>query len=312
MNNADKWVHPTKFTGEYPNWNGYTWLDWTKQNAFHPGDDYNFGYGNNDLGQDVVSTAAGVVFHTSETDTGYGKLVIIKHTLGYILKRFIKETYGIETDIIYTLYAHLDDIVVKTGQIVDCGEIIGHVGNTGTKWAHLHFEIYHLEKELKHVSERFYPTGWSKEKIKDNWLPAYKFIEATKMIDSLESFLGKPRAYWEQVEKDRESLLKQIGEKDAEFAKLLSPVQLRVQNLLKENKQLEEELAKTDDKKSALIDQHKKAINKRDEIIKQKEEALNICKIRKTEILSEQSEKLKAGETFIMFVQAVKRIWIKK
>jgi len=42
MKLADKFVHPTIYTGEWPNWNGYAWLDWVaSSNCYHPGDDYN-------------------------------------------------------------------------------------------------------------------------------------------------------------------------------------------------------------------------------------------------------------------------------
>ncbi len=63
--NADKWVHPTKFTGEYPDWAGFTFEDWDATNkVYHPGDDYNFGGGDDDCGQDACSVAAGIVIHT--------------------------------------------------------------------------------------------------------------------------------------------------------------------------------------------------------------------------------------------------------
>jgi len=56
---------------------------------------------------------------------GYGNTVIIRHADG-------KET----------LYAHLSQIYVRMGQVVDQGETIGAVGCTG--WCtgpHLHFEV---------------------------------------------------------------------------------------------------------------------------------------------------------------------------
>ena len=46
-------------------------------------------------------------------------------------------------DNISTLYAHCDKILVKKGQNVEQGDIIGKVGNTGrSSGAHLHFEIW--------------------------------------------------------------------------------------------------------------------------------------------------------------------------
>ena len=55
----------------------------------------------------------------------YGKMVMIAHGGGY-----------------YTLYAHLDSISVKENQRVGGGEIIGRVGQTGSKKGpYLYFEI---------------------------------------------------------------------------------------------------------------------------------------------------------------------------
>ncbi|MFZ9098510.1 MAG: peptidoglycan DD-metalloendopeptidase family protein, partial [Burkholderiaceae bacterium] len=57
--------------------------------------------------------------------TGYGNAIVISHGGGYS-----------------TLYAHLYDIDVSTGQQVSGGDVIGLLGSTG--WStgpHLHFEV---------------------------------------------------------------------------------------------------------------------------------------------------------------------------
>ncbi len=304
MQLADKWLHPTRFTGDYPNWAGYTWLDWSKEAGCpHPGDDYNFGYGDEDLGQDAVACANGIVFHASQSTVGYGNIIILKHQLGYNLKRFVKETYGIETDQLYSLYAHLKNILVKTGDDVGAGSIIGNVGKSGTQWAHLHFEIYSLWKDLANVTYRFYPVGWSKEKIAQNWLPAYSFIEATKQIDSFESFLGKSKDYWLQVEKDREGLLKQMGEKDKEFLKILEPLNQKIKDLTNEIQQLKDESSKWDENLKKIDETNKNKVKKLEEIITTKEEDIKNLKIRITELLSEQSKKYQTSELLKMFIE---------
>lgn len=57
--------------------------------------------------------------------SGYGNVIIINHRNGY-----------------ETLYGHLNSIGVKVGQVVEKGESIGVMGNTGrSTGTHLHFEI---------------------------------------------------------------------------------------------------------------------------------------------------------------------------
>lgn len=58
---------------------------------------------------------------------GSGNTVIIDHGYGY-----------------FTVFAHLDDIVVKNNQLVQANEPIGTVGNSGTLdgKSKLHFEIW--------------------------------------------------------------------------------------------------------------------------------------------------------------------------
>jgi len=59
--------------------------------------------------------------------TGYGNCVILNHGKSY-----------------YTLYAHLSDVAVSTGQTVAGGDVIGTVGDTGSlKGPMLHFEVRH-------------------------------------------------------------------------------------------------------------------------------------------------------------------------
>ncbi|MFB0973823.1 MAG: M23 family metallopeptidase, partial [Bacteroidales bacterium] len=41
-----------------------------------------------------------------------------------------------------TVYGHLNDILVRQGQRVSSGEVIGRVGNSGTSFApHLHYGV---------------------------------------------------------------------------------------------------------------------------------------------------------------------------
>lgn len=72
----------------------------------------------------IVAAADGVVVF-AEWGGGYGNLVIVEHEGGW-----------------RTYYAHLSEIVVKVGQEVRQGELLGGAGTTGhSTGPHLHFEI---------------------------------------------------------------------------------------------------------------------------------------------------------------------------
>ena len=76
-------------------------------------------------GDAVMATASGQVV-TVGFDNGFGNYVIIKHNHG-----------------IYTRYAHLSTSRVKKGQLVEQGDVIGYVGNTGISTGpHLHYEVH--------------------------------------------------------------------------------------------------------------------------------------------------------------------------
>ena len=75
-------------------------------------------------GTPVYATADGVVSR-EKGGSGYGIVVILNHGYSY-----------------QTLYAHLSKKVVKPGQKVKRGQLIGYVGNTGLSFgAHLHYEV---------------------------------------------------------------------------------------------------------------------------------------------------------------------------
>jgi len=75
-------------------------------------------------GTPVYAAGGGKVLKAEEVE-GWGKLVILEHTAGYS-----------------TLYAHLDEILVKKGEKLDAGKTLGKVGNTGqSTGSHLHYEV---------------------------------------------------------------------------------------------------------------------------------------------------------------------------
>lgn len=86
-------------------------------------------------GAHIVATGAGRVARAEYSST-YGYVVYLHHPDGY-----------------QTRYAHLHKLMVKRGEEVDAGQIVGLMGNTGTGdgGVHLHFEVIkgHKEKSPK-------------------------------------------------------------------------------------------------------------------------------------------------------------------
>jgi murein DD-endopeptidase MepM/ murein hydrolase activator NlpD len=77
------------------------------------------------IGTPIYATGDGTVERLKSRMSGYGKVVKINHGFGY-----------------ETLYAHMSKIIVRPGQKVKRGEIIGYVGNSGRSTGpHLHYEV---------------------------------------------------------------------------------------------------------------------------------------------------------------------------
>ena len=100
----------------------------------HLGDDLNgIGGENSDLGDPVFAAGMGRVVYTGMPGAGWGKMIIVAHRLP------ANDEAG---PVVQTMYAHLDEILVKSGQVVQRGEKIGTVGTgEGAYLAHLHFEV---------------------------------------------------------------------------------------------------------------------------------------------------------------------------
>ena len=97
----------------------------------------------------IKAPANGVVefagFHKS---SGYGYLIILDHNYGF-----------------KTQYGHLDKkIIVKAGQFVKKGEIIGYTGNSGLSTGpHLHYEIRFISRPLNPINF----LKWNKDNFKE-------------------------------------------------------------------------------------------------------------------------------------------------
>lgn len=89
--------------------------------GFHTGIDLQE---NRKSGDPILASRAGKVSNVGRL-SGYGLYVTLKHDDGF-----------------YTRYAHMRETLVKQGQTVERGAIIGRVGSTGRATTpHVHFEI---------------------------------------------------------------------------------------------------------------------------------------------------------------------------
>lgn len=83
----------------------------------------------NSVGTKIYASGNGVVIE-SKYGYSYGNYILIQHKNGFV-----------------TRYAHLSKRLVKTGDEVKQGDLIGLMGNTGTSYgSHLHYEIYYYNK----------------------------------------------------------------------------------------------------------------------------------------------------------------------
>lgn len=83
----------------------------------------------NNIGTWIYAAGNGVVIE-SKYGYSYGNYVLIEHKNGF-----------------KTRYAHMSKRLVKVGDEVKQGELIGLMGNTGTSYgSHLHYEMYYYDK----------------------------------------------------------------------------------------------------------------------------------------------------------------------
>jgi len=88
-------------------------------------------------GTKVTAASSGIVTE-ARYSKGYGNTIVVTHNRKY-----------------RTRYAHLDRILVKVGQKIKGGQLIGKVGRTGLVWrsrgrdpSHLHFEVHAFGKQV--------------------------------------------------------------------------------------------------------------------------------------------------------------------
>ena len=101
---------------------GYGWRKdpFTGKRQFHRGIDIV-----NHAGTPIHAPADGVVSRATRV-SDYGKTIDLSHGYGYV-----------------TRYGHLSELLVRPGQRVKRGEVVGRVGSTGRSTGpHLHYEVF--------------------------------------------------------------------------------------------------------------------------------------------------------------------------
>ncbi len=111
---------------------GYRIDPFTKKRTMHWGMDFSA-----KTGTPIYATGDGRIARADARAVGFGNHVRIDHGFGYV-----------------SIYAHMDKIVVRRGNKVKRGDLIGYVGNTGRSVApHLHYEVH---KDGKKINPAYY------------------------------------------------------------------------------------------------------------------------------------------------------------
>ena len=98
----------------------------------HLGEDWNgLKGGNSDFDDPIYSISNGLVVSAEDLGGGWGNVIRIVHKLKNNKYAYVE-----------SLYAHCSKTLVKKGDFVRKGDLIGKIGNANGKYlAHLHFEI---------------------------------------------------------------------------------------------------------------------------------------------------------------------------
>src|SRR5439155_1768113 len=110
----------------------------------HLGEDWNYGFGSDDLGKPIYAAANGQVVYAQDVggDGSWKGVIIVIHT-GSVLHL----SGGGTVSQVKSMYAHLDvasiNDWVNVGSVVTRGQQIGVIGPTptGSSGPHLHFEV---------------------------------------------------------------------------------------------------------------------------------------------------------------------------
>lgn len=109
-------------------------------------------------GSPIRSVGAGTVTQAGWNSSGYGYLTGIRHNSTYT-----------------TRYAHQSKIIVKPGQKIKQGEVIGYIGSTGLSTGpHLHYEMIKHGQKINPLDEKLPPSQSIKENNMENFRKTIK------------------------------------------------------------------------------------------------------------------------------------------
>lgn len=164
--------------------NGKSYSGWYKAVKFaenyslgiHPGEDWNGnGGGDTDLGQPVYAIGKGKVLVAKSCPSPWGKVIVLEH-------RFVENG---KVRKVYSQYAHLQEILVKKGDVVTRRMQIAKIGKGDFDEypAHLHFEIRKFG--LDSLVEDYWPSSHNKtvDWVKAHYEHPTTFIKEHRKVD---------------------------------------------------------------------------------------------------------------------------------
>ena len=126
----------------------------------HLGEDWNKDTGGDtDCGEPVYAIAIGVITFARDAGPGWGNVVIVEHTLP-------------SGDTVESLYGHLNEILVNSGEVKKRQQV-GKIGNAGGRYpCHLHFELRTRDCPAWNTAGGGYAAGSS------GWVDPSDFIDS--------------------------------------------------------------------------------------------------------------------------------------
>ncbi len=140
----------------------------------HLGEDWNGnGGGNTDKGDPVYTIGHGLITYAADAKGRWGKVVIVRHAF--------RDPKSGKVLCCQTLYAHLDRIDVKLGQIVQRGDQVGTIGtNNGMFPAHLHAELHY--NVMVNCGQQGIPKNSSNYGDLTNFIIKYRRLTAERKL----------------------------------------------------------------------------------------------------------------------------------